>query len=305
MDFSASAKKYRGGAWAIALCAVLWSTGGLFIKLVPWNPVVIAGLRSFLAALALLGVRAYRKGGFGSREFRRLPLKQELFCTIAGGFAYAATMIAFVMANKLTNSANAIALQYSAPLWAALIGWGAAGEKPRWESWLSLGAMGFGMVLFFRDSLTRGSFRGDALALFAGICFGANSVFMRMIKEGDPSDSMLLSHLLTSLFALPFLFVHPPNFTPGAFGATAFMGIVQIGAASLLFSYGIKRMPAFQAMLLATIEPILNPIWVFMVTRERPTAAALAGGLTIIASVLFSAIVMKRRERAIQGASKN
>jgi len=276
------------GQGAIFLCAVLWSTSGLFIKLLDWHPILIAGSRSFVAALFLLAVKLLRrrKGvAGGSRGY-----------IAAGGIAYAATMILFVTANKMTASANAILLQYSAPVWAALIAWALAKERPHWEQWGALVLVMGGLLLFFKDGLAGGALLGDSLAVCSGICFGANSAFMRMLKDGDPVDAMLLAHIISAVFCVPFFFLYPPVISAGALGAIAFMGIIQIGFASLLFAYGIKRIPAVKAMLTAMIEPVLNPVWVLLVTGERPAVSALLGGGVIVGAVVASSLIGKRRE---------
>ncbi|MDR2499655.1 MAG: DMT family transporter [Treponema sp.] len=275
------------GQGAVLLCAILWSTSGLFIKLVDWHPVVLAGSRSFLAVLVLLALKGRRRDG------KRMPgwKTQDRFFIIAGGAAYGATMITFVIANKLTASANAILLQYSAPVWAALLGWGIAREKPRWEQWGALVFVSLGLFLFFKDGIAAGSLPGDTLALCSGILFGANSVFLRMIRTGDTADAMLLAHVIAALVSLPFFFFYPPNYTPGTAAAIAFMGIIQMGAASQLFSYGIKRIPAIQAMLTAMVEPILNPLWVLMATGEKPAVPALIGGSVIVGAVIASSLI--------------
>jgi drug/metabolite transporter (DMT)-like permease len=278
---------HKVGLRAIFCCAFLWSTSGLFIKLLDWHPLLIAGSRSFLAALVLLTVRIIRRRGAGG-----LPSVS----IIVPGFVYAVTMITFVVANKHTASANAILLQYSAPLWAALLGWAIAREKPHWEHWGALVCMTGGMLLFFKDGLSGGGFFGDSLAVFSGICFGANSVFMRMIKTGDPADAMLLSHSFTALFSIPFFFIYPPVVTGASVLAIVFMGLIQIGAASLLYAYGIKRVTAVEAMLTAMIEPVMNPVWVLLVTGERPAVSALIGGGIIVAAVVASSMAGKRRE---------
>ncbi|MDR1949797.1 MAG: DMT family transporter [Spirochaetaceae bacterium] len=283
-----SSSSQRLGQGAVFLCAVLWSTSGLFIKLLPWHPVVIAGTRSFIAALFLLALR---------RLFpRRGPLRRRPLLVFAGGMAYAATMISFVIANKLTASANAILLQYSAPVWAALLGWALAKEKPHWEHWAALVLVMGGLLLFFKGGLAGGSALGNGVAVLSGICFGANSAFMRMQKEGDPADSMLTAHIITAAFCVPFLFLFPPVPGAAAVGAVLFMGFIQIGTASLLFAYGIRRISAVQAMLTAMIEPVLNPLWVLLVTGEKPAPEALLGGGIIVAAVLFSSIIGKQRE---------
>jgi drug/metabolite transporter (DMT)-like permease len=293
---------WKLGQGAILLCAFFWSTSGLFIKLVDWNPVVIAGSRSLFAALFLFTLRllrrrnpAVRTSGPTALPLERRPLGKDIFFTAAGGIAYAATMIVFVIANKRTTSANAILLQYTAPVWAALLGWLIAGERPRWEQWAALILVFFGMLLFFKDDLGGGNFFGDILAIISGICFGAHSVLLRMIKRGEAMDAMLLSHILCALFSVPFFFLYPVRLSPGTAAAILFMGIIQIGAASALFAYGIKRVTAIQAMLTAMIEPVLNPVWVLAVTGEKPAASALTGGGIIIAALILSAVISARR----------
>ncbi|GHU01032.1 membrane protein [Spirochaetia bacterium] len=280
------------GEAAIFCCAILWSTSGLIIKLIDWHPLVIAGGRSLIAALFLLTVRTVFPRQ-GKRRSRPGPL-------IAAGFAYALTMITFVIANKMTSAANAILLQYSAPVWAFLLGWILIREKPRWEQWLALGMAAIGFFIFFQKSFSfrgGGVSAGDLVAVLSGVFFGANSVFMRMQKEGNPADSMLLAHVLCTAVALPFLFLYTPTPALISFGALAFMGIVQVGMSSLLFSYGIKRVSAVGAMLIATIEPVLNPVWVFIVTGEKPSLRTLIGGGVIVAAVAVSSILSTSRRR--------
>jgi drug/metabolite transporter (DMT)-like permease len=274
---------------AVLLCAILWSTSGLFIKIIDWNPLVIAGIRSLIAALFMLLVRGVtrRRGADGSfAAALKSALKSGPFW--AAGFAYSATMILFVIANKMTASANAILLQYGAPVWAALLGWLLAGEKPHAGHGIALVMVMAGLFLFFRDGLVSGSHTGDLIAVLSGVCFGANSVFLRMGKDGDPAGAMLLAHVLTAVFCLPFVFIYPPSLSPGPIGSIFFMGILQIGLASMLFSYGIQRVRAVEAMLIAMIEPVLNPVWVLLVTGERPAPSALVGGAIIVAAVLVS-----------------
>jgi drug/metabolite transporter (DMT)-like permease len=295
------------GQGAIFLCAVLWSSSGLCIKLMDWHPILIAGARSFLAVLVLMSAKFLKRRAVKTKGSENPGPPLYIF---AGGCAYASTMILFVIANKLTASANAILLQYSAPIWAAMLGWVLVKEKPHWEHWGALALIMGGMVLFFKDSLVLsdslllsgglagGVFLGNCVAVLSGVCFGANSAFMRMLKDGDPADAMLLAHIITAVFSIPFFFFYPPVMNASSLLAISFMGIFQIGFASLFFAYGIKRVTAVQAMLTAMIEPVLNPVWVLLVTGEKPTASALLGGCIIVAAVAASSLIGKRREIA-------
>ena len=272
----------RLGQTAVLASAVLWSTGGLFIKLINWDPIVIAGLRSLIAGIFMVGFR------FISPVQRRSSFKLRYLW--GGGLAYSITMLLFVPANKFTTSANAILLQYSAPVWAALLGWLLAKEKPRIANWVSLAMVIGGLCLFFKDGLAGGSFFGNILALLSGICFGANSVLLRIQKDGDPADALILAHFITFFVCIPLLFIHPPAFTAENTVSILLMGILQLGLASVLFAYGIKRVFVVQAMLTAAIEPVLNPVWVFLATGEKPSVVALLGGVIIIAAVMVSTI---------------
>ena len=272
------------GQLAILLCAVLWSTSGLFIKLINWHPVVIAGGRSFLAIFFLLAIR-YKQ----EKPKKLLPL-------FASGFWYAATMILFVIANKLTFSANAIVLQYTAPVWTCLLGWIFLKERPYRENWFSLALVCIGMFLVFGNGLGTGYFWGDCLAIISGITFAANSVALRAIKNSNPLDVMICAHIICSVFSIPFFIIYKPEINTGNILSILFMGIFQIGAASALFVYGIKRVRAVQAMLTASIEPVLNPVWVLVVTGERPSLSVIFGGAVIVAAVIISSLAGRQRE---------
>ena len=267
---------------------------------------VISGGRSILAAVVLISLRYISKKYNISQKLKNktddnaAPQKIALdkntlknTMILAGfGFFYAATMILFVIANKLTTSANAILLQYTAPAWTAIIGWFVLRERLRWEQWITLGLVTAGMFLVFSNGLTRGSMLGDVIALLSGIAFAANAVVLRLKKDGNPADILIFSHIICALFSIPFFFLYPPTINTGNVLSILFMGLFQIGAASALFAYGIKRVTAIQAMLIATIEPVLNPIWVFVVTGEQPALSAIIGGCVIIAAITFSAVVL-------------
>jgi len=214
---------------------------------------------------------------------------------------YTSTMMLFVIANKLTGSANAILLQYAAPVWAALLAWLFLRERPHWENWCALVLVSAGMFMVFSGDLSRGftarSLLGDILALVSGVTFGANSVVLRYRKYDNPADIMLFAHIICALVSIPFFFLYPPALTVHNLLSITFMGIVQIGMASVLFAYGIRRIPAVQAMLTATIEPVLNPLWVLAVMGERPAVSVIAGGAVILAAVAFSSTLSALRRR--------
>ena len=288
---SASAKQQRmSGQLAVLAAAFFYSTSGLFIKLLDWHPVVITGTRSFLAALVLLAARLISPP---PKDRKNPPVPFW-----ASGFVYAFTLFTYVIANKLTTAANVILLQYSAPIWAALLGWALIKEKPKWEHWVTLVFVAGGLLLFFRDSLASGAFTGNALAIISGILLGAHYVLLRMMKDGNPRDALLLAHTITGVLSIPFIILYPPVLKVSTVVPIVYMGFIQMGLASLLISYGIKRTTAIQAMLTAILDPILSPVWVLLITGEKPSLMALAGGAIIITAVVASSIVGLRRQEA-------
>jgi drug/metabolite transporter (DMT)-like permease len=190
-------------------------------------------------------------------------------------------------------------LQYTAPAWTAILGWFILRERLRWDHWITLGMVTAGMFLVFSNGLARGSFQGDIIALLSGITFAANSVVLRLKKDGNPADILIFSHIICALFSIPFFFLYPPSITTGNILSILFMGLFQIGAASALLAYGIKRISAVQVMLTAAIEPVLNPLWVFAVTGEKPTLSVVTGGCIIIAAIVFSAVVQSTSRKQL------
>ena len=283
-----SLKQRLAGQGAIFAAAFLMSTNGLFIKLIPWYPVTMAGLRSMVALVFLLVLRLVSP--------HPKEKKNPAFPLFAAAFLFSATIFTFFIANKLTTSANAIMLQYGAPVWGALLGWLLIKEKPHFEHWVALVLVLGGLVLIFRNGLGFETLLGDAIAVLCGIVFGAHSVFLRMLKNGNPSDAMLLAHIICVIIALPFIVMYPPSFTFSSVLSILYMGIFQIGLASLLFAYGLKLISAVETLLIDSVEPVLNPLWVLLITGEKPSMVALAGGALIITAVLFSSIIGMRRE---------
>lgn len=274
-----STKRKKAGLLAMAGCAILWSTGGLFIKLIDWQPFAIAGARSAIAALFLF-------------IWIKKPKFTFSLLQTSSALAYAATMLLFVFANKHTTAANAILLQYGAPVYVALLGSYMLKEIPKLEEWFALLAICVGMILFFIDSLAAGHLVGDSVAVLSGLAFALNIVLMRKQKDADPLSSMLLGHIFAAIIAgIISLFLAPPIISLRSLVAISALGVVQIGLAAVLFSYGIKRVTALQGVLTAVIEPIFNPVWVFLIAGEIPGGKSILGGLVIISAVLMSSIV--------------
>lgn len=264
-------KVRRYGGLGLAFAAgVLWSLGGLLIKWVQWNPLAIAGARSAIAALVLLA-------------FLRRPRFSWSYAQIGGAIAYAATVIMFVAATKLTTAANAILLQFTAPIYAALFGAWFLGERVRGRDWTIIAIVIGGMALFFFDRLTVGGLWGNILALASGVTYAATAMFLRKQKDGSPLESVLLGNVLTALIGLPFTFQGAPG------GSTwiglILLGVFQLGLSYVLYSAALKRIAVLEAVLVTAIEPLLNPLWVFLALGEMPGQWAIVGGLIVLAAI--------------------
>ena len=256
--------------------ATLWSSGGLFIKLVSWNPIAIAGVRSFIAFLVI-------------SAFLRRPNFTWSFAQIAGAIAYCMTVTLFVTATKLTTAANAILLQYTAPVYVALLSAWLLKEETRWFDWMIILLVIGGTGLFFLDHLTTGNLMGNGCAILSGISLSFLFVFLRKQKDESPLGSVLLGNLLAGLIGLPFAFESMPG--PMSWLGLTFLGVVQLGLSYVLYSKAIKHVTALEAILISGIEPILNPIWVFLMLGEIPGEWALVGGLIVFISVTARCVI--------------
>jgi drug/metabolite transporter (DMT)-like permease len=276
------------GILAMAATAFLWSIAGLFIKVIDWHPFAIAGMRSFIASFVILA-------------YLRRPRFHRSGAQLTAAAAHAVTMLLFVCANKTTTAANAIILQYLAPVFTVFIGAAILKERPRAEHFAAIPVVAAGMLIMFFDELAGGKPLGDLLALASALTFSVYFVCMRLQKDGSPLESILLSHWLTAGICLAIaLFLPLPHLTWQSLAAAAVLGVVQIGVSAILFCIAIKRVSAIQANLIAVIEPVFNPVWVFFAIGEAPSTHALVGGGIIVAAVTVTSIVnARRREEAL------
>lgn len=257
----------------IIFAALLWSMAGLFIKYIPWHPLAIASLRSGLSSLVFLA--AYR-----GRLFRR-PNR----ITLLSGLALMLTQTLFVVANKLTTAANAIMLQYAAPFFVVVLGAIIYHHRPSRREVTALLIAGGGIVLFFLDDLSPGSQAGNGLALFTGLTF--SFVFLLNSRtECDTPVALFIGQAASFLLGLPFV-CGIRDWRPLPILAIVILGLFQLGLAYLLFGIGIQTTPPLAASLLAMIEPIVNPLWVFLVLGELPGLPAAIGAVIVLAAVIY------------------
>ena len=256
------------------LCAALWSIAGIFIKLIPWNSIVIAGLRSLIAGLVMFVYMRAR--GIGFTADRR---------SLAGGAALCLTLTCFVAANKLTTAANSIVLQFTAPMF--IVVFSALFLKKRFSraDVLAVVLTMAGISLFFFDQLTPGHLAGNCVAIFAGMAFACYYMSLDGASESQRMSAILIAHGLTFLVGLPFTFVYPPELSAAPVACILVLGVVQLGIPYVLLGRASGACPPLACSLLGAVEPLLNPVWVFIFDGEAPGLWALIGGVVVVATI--------------------
>lgn len=275
---------------SLILVGVLWSTAGVLIKLVPWSPLAIWSARSAIAAVVLIAV---------ARPSWRGITRHEL----GAGLALAATTALFVAANKYTSAANAILIQYSSPAWVALLGAWLLRERASRADWLTIAAALFGVVLFFLDRLTFAHTFGNLLAVAAGVAFAGHAVLVRKLALLGQSTlrAIILGHVLAALLGAPAL-VGEHALAFDGLAAILALGLLQQALPGLAYAWAMRRVTAMEGMLLPTVEPILSPVWVWLVFDEQPGRWALLGGAIVVGAVTARAALAIRLARRPAGA---
>jgi len=254
----------------LVISALLWSLGGVFIKLIDWNPIAIAGMRSAISALFIW-------------FFIKKPKFNWSKTQVIGALSYATTVITFVVANKMTTGANAILLQYTAPIYVALFGMFFVKERTTKIDWFTIVAVFAGMILFFIGDLDTRNMWGNFWAVVSGISFAGVALSLRMQKDGSPLESVLLGNILTAIIGIPFMFQSTPSNL--SWVGLVLMGTIQLGLPYILYAKAIKSVSALEATLIPVIEPIVNPIWIFLIVGEVPGKWAFIGGIIVVGAV--------------------
>ncbi len=263
----------------VLAAALLFSTGGAAVKACDLTGWQIASFRSGLAALALVVLLPAARRRWTGR-------------TWAVGLAYSATMILYVVANKMTTAANTIFLQSTAPLYILLFGPLLLNEKGRRSDVMFMVILAAGMSLFFvgAQPVTVTAPRpllGNLLATGAGIGWALTLMGIRRLgRGGDGRPEGAVAAVACGNF-LAFLIALPPSLPLRSISVedgamVAFLGIFQIGLAYVLLTRGMRRVPALEASLLLLVEPVLNPVWAYFFHREIPTRWAILGGIIVL-----------------------
>lgn len=277
----------------VLLAVLLWSTGGLFIKMTTLDAFAVNAGRSLLAAITV-AIFTYRKG---------LRLDK---ITLLSAFFYAGTLSCFVYATKTTTAANAILLQYTAPIYILILSPFILKEKFRYSDSVTVIFCIAGMSLFFleapsaENSLATNVFVGNFAALLSGVFFGLYFIFLRhprSLANQNPALSVFYGNILVVLLMIPMLALNPPAPTGSDVLAILFLGVFQIGTAYILFTKGVAEgVRSLDASIVGFVEPLLNPVWVFLFAGEKPSNWAIIGGAIIITAVAAHTLYNNRNK---------
>jgi drug/metabolite transporter, DME family len=271
--------EHQKGIIAVLIAAILWSSGGILIKLVTLHPMQISFFRGIFAAIVFAII--FRKKAF---IFNGM--------TFVNGIFYAAILILFVIATKLTTAANAIFLQYTAPIYVLVFEPLINKTEFKRINVITIFVCFIGMILFFMGELSFAHIEGNIVALLSGIAFAAFLIGMRNNKHEYQFSTIFYGNIIITLICIPMA---------GSFSAintsdlmmVAFLGIFQIGIAYAIFTYGLKRVFAIEASLIGMIEPVLNPVWVLIWYGEVPSLPAIIGGIIIITAIGFRTFILE------------
>ena len=282
---------HRQGLLAVTAAAILWSTGGLFIKWVSLDALGVTMWRSLLAGItiALIARPPFVK------PWRANALTWGL------ALSWAATMLLFVTATKTTTAANAIFLQYTAPLYLLVLGALFLGERATRLDLATVAVAFGGMALFFVGRLETDELWGNVAALSAGVTLAIMMTLLRHKSCGPHTrpQAMILGNalLVAGLLAVNLGRGATSVFTPGPadIAGLLFLGIVQIGVAYIFFAFAMARVQALEASLIGMLEPVLNPVWVFLFLGETPGWWAVLGGAILVSAVATRTWITERR----------
>lgn len=266
----------------LLIAAILWSLGGVFIKLISWNAMTILGLRSLFTALIFLLI--IKKPNF------KFTINNLLII-----LCYSATMILFVISTKITTAANAILLQYTSPIYAAILGVWILKENIRKSDYLFMVLILFGMILFFIQSIEKGSLLGNIFAALSGVTYGAMHVFMRRGKEEEQIQCVFWGNVFIAVISIPFMFNITHTFIN--WSGILILAVFQFSLPYFLYCIAIKNVTALEAALIPMIEPILNPIWVLIVVGEKPGIYSIIGGIIVILAVMIRTFCIIKRQK--------
>ena len=268
----------------VFLASVCFSTGGLFIKLIPWNALAINGARNLIGALVI--------GAYLLITRHRIVFSRRV---LTGALSMIGVTTFFALANKMTTAANTIVLQFTAPVFVILFMAVFYRQKPGKVDLTVCFLVLLGVVLFFVDGIRAGNLPGNLLAVLSGICY-AGVFMMNTGRNADAVSSCFLGQLAAGLMFTPLCFRETDFSLPVLLPLFA-LGVIQVGGAYILLSLGIRNTPPVTASLITGLEPIMNPLLVAAFYGETITALSVVGCVIVICSILGYNLWLARKQR--------
>lgn len=297
--FNTEKNSSHNGIIMIALAALCWSCGGIFLKMVNAGIGVISFWR-YLAGLIALILLNRSFPVFLIKNENKSINKKDTFLLWIGGISFSICAFLYVCANRYTTAANAILLQYSNPIWIIIFGPFLLKEKNRVIDFITIGGVLFGMVLFFAselkniNSINKTMMFGNLCAIVSGFFLALYTMIMRLQKSGNTVESSMLSQVIGVVVCFPFILqTSSTSFKSMVFIILA--GFVNGALALFFYSRGMKKTPALTASLICMLEPITNPIWVFLFSGEKPSFICITGGIVILGFVITRIIVCSKK----------
>lgn len=257
----------------VFLASVCFSTGGLFIKLIPWSPLAINGARNLIGA-AVIGI-------YLLVTRHRIVFSRRV---LIGALSMIGVTTLFAVSNKLTTAANTIVLQFTAPVFVILFMAVIYRQKPGRADLLTCFLVLLGVVLFFVDGIRAGNLAGNVLAVLSGVCY-AGVFMMNTGENADAISSCFLGQLTAGVLLTPLCF-RETDFSLPVMAAVFALGVIQVGGAYILLSIGIRKTPPVTASLITGLEPIMNPLLVAAFYGERVTALSVIGCVIVVLTIL-------------------
>lgn len=267
------------------LCAALWSIAGIFMKLLPWNGFAVASLRSLIAGLTIAAYMLLRR-------IRPSVTPRTLKAGVMTGCVY----LCFACANKLTTAANAIVLQFVAPVFIVVFSALFLKQRIRRADLAVVLFTLLGIALFFFDSLAPGYVLGNLVAIASGMFMAGMFMMVGEIRGEERFSAILIGQCFTFLVGLPFVFLTKPVFTGTAVISILVLGVFQLGISYILYAKAAENCPPLACSLLSALEPLLNPVWVFLFDGERPGLFALVGAVIVICSITVWTVFGQKKE---------
>ena len=284
------------GVLLVVVAALLWSTGGLLARLVGTDAWTTVFWRGALCAALLLPVGLLRVSTVTG--WSRVAGLGVPGLVIAACFAGASTC--FINALARTTVANTLIVQSTSPFVAGFLGWLVMGERVRRRTWIAMAAALCGTVVMASRSWVAGSLSGDLFAMATACMFALAAVLVRRHPEVNMMAAAGLSGLLSALFAWPS--ARPLAAGPGDLVLLALFAWGQLGLGLMLFSAGARLIPVAEASLIAVLESVLGPVWVWLAVGETPSAISLLGGAIVLAALVTHTALDLRDARGPAGA---